>query len=504
MELLDQQIQREISESQECCRVEARQMPRLALYQVAYVSAALLLGVALGTYLGLPPTPPLATPVASEFPLLPLISAFSLAATNLAPTIFYNQLFYIGIGNKPGAEFILPPSIVNILCDAHDASLDLREYIQERIIDEDIGWWVTTNKSDDKGIGALRHSHFWGISYKYTGQIYRRGTGLNSNAEIGFNRASDDIFWSWMRDLVTHLKKNSRNLYNATWTPADNMLIAQGNMSRWVLRESLPPKMPPGITYILWHYGFWVTHHRDDHFSSSCQILRNCSSRTAFPHPSCSRHDSLEDTIKHLESWAQDARRRDLSKEDILGSIKWPHVLDLPRIVAQLIDYEEELIRLAESMQSMPVMTKFSRKAWKKWRRRPFYDIINLWPEKYEPEDPSDTIVALKELVDTRLRRMLHDVSQGLRLMQNICDDFNALTDFIDSLHSPTNWIINEDGPFVELLQMPPPREQSTYLADLTMELSTRLKKTEEFWSLWYWWEHNNVRQWKSRIYDWW
>ncbi|KIL86128.1 hypothetical protein FAVG1_10524 [Fusarium avenaceum] len=248
--------------------------------------------------------------------------------------------------------------------------------------------------------------------------------------------------------------------------------------------------MPPGITSILHEYTFWVTHFRDHHFSSACEILRNCSSTLKFPefqHPSCSRHNSLEHTMQYLRSWAQDARRQNLSKEDILGGIEWPGVLDLPRTIAQLIDYVEQLIQAAESMRGMPVITTMSWDDYIKRMKSSFYDITNLWPKKYVAEEPTENIARAKELLDTRLSRMLYDVSQGLRLMHSVCDDFNGLTDFVDSLSSPTNWIINEEEKFVELLQMPHPTEQITYLSGLTDELSRRLEKTGEFYSLWYW-----------------
>lgn len=72
--------------------------------------------------------------------------------------------------------------------------------------------------------------------------------------------------------------------------------------------------------------------------------------------------------------------------------------------------------------------------------------------------------------------------------MHSVCDDFNGLTDIFDVLSLPKNWIINEEGPFAELLQMPHPNEQIIYLSGLTDELSRRLEKIGEFYSLWYWW----------------
>ncbi|KAH7232155.1 uncharacterized protein BKA55DRAFT_695579 [Fusarium redolens] len=370
-----------------------------------------------------------------------------------------------------------------------EACTDLESYVITRINDEDIGWWLATNKSDHRGLRMFGDVEFCGISIKHTRQLYIRALELNRLVGYQFQDLSPDLFRWWMDRMVRSLRMIMGSSHSAAWTPADDMFIAQGNVSRWVLRQSLPPKIPPGITSILRSYTFWLTHHRDHHFSSTCQILRDCSSAPPFPklqHPSCSRHDTLEDTMKHLNSWAQEARSRNRNDEDILGNIRWPGVLDLPRNVAQLVDAVEQSIQLAESMERMPVITTVSFKGWLKRTRSSFY----LWPKKHEPQDPSNKTARARELLDTRLRRMLHDVSQDLRLMHSICDDWNALTDFIDSLHSQTNWIINEDGPFVELLQMPPPSKQSAYLAGLTEELSTRLEKSKEFWSEWYWWKN--------------
>lgn len=491
MELLEQQIKREISEGQErqMAEAEARQLRRLALSRLAQLWPLFLAGAVFCIYLALQPRPQLATSISSEFPLLPRISAFALAATNLAPTIYFNQLLHIGISDKPRAEFILPPSSYSTLAETREVSKDLYDYVFNRIWDEDVYWRAVAKKGYTRRL--YEDKVFCGISMDDTEKLYLNTSGLGSDSRSHLSSLDHDLFTGWAALIETNLKRTAYFLNYTSLVPEDYMFLSQGNMSRWVLRESLPPKMPPGITSILHEYTFWVTHYRDHHFSSVCEILRNCSSTLkppGFQHPSCSRHESLEDTMHYLQSWAQDARRQNRSKDDILDGIKWHGVLDLPRTIAQLIDFVEQLVQVAESMRSMPVIATMSWDDYHKRRKSSFYDIANLWPKRYETEDPTEKIVRAKDLLNTRLSRLLHDVSQGLRLMHSVCDDFNGLTDFIDSLSLPTNWITNEEGPFVELLQMPHLAEQVTYLSGLTDELSRRREKTGEFYSLWYWW----------------
>lgn len=496
MELLEQQTKRELSERQERHMAEARGPPRLALSRLAQLWPLFLAGAVFCIYLPLQPKPPLATPISPEFPLLPRISAFALAATNLAPTICFNQLLHIGISDKPGAEFTLPPNSYSTLEETYKTSRDLYHYVNTRILDEGVHATV-----------MYRDMAFCGRRRDDTEELFYKTWDTASDVRSHFSMSNYDLVSRWSGSIATNLRWPTRYLENKSLVPADDMFIAQGNMSRWVLRESLPPKMPPGVTLILQEYTFWVTHYRGHHFSSVCEILHNCSSTVTSPefqHPSCSRHDSLEDTMQYLRTWAEDARRQNRSMEDVLGSIKWHGVLDLPRTIAQLIDLLEQLIQAAEFMKLMPVITTISWQDYYKERRSSLYDITNLWPKKYETEDPTDKIARAKELLNTRLLRLLRDVSQGLRLMHNVCDDFNGLTDFIDSLFLPTNWIINEEGPFVELLQMPQPTEQVTYLSGLNDELFRRLKKTDEFHSLREWWDEQEKEKWdKQKKEEW-
>lgn len=66
---------------------EARQQRRVAFSRIAQLWPIFLAGTVLCIYLALQTKQPLATSISPEFPLLPQISAFALAATNLAPTI---------------------------------------------------------------------------------------------------------------------------------------------------------------------------------------------------------------------------------------------------------------------------------------------------------------------------------------------------------------------------------------------------------------------------------
>ncbi|KAH6956295.1 hypothetical protein DER45DRAFT_539082 [Fusarium avenaceum] len=393
-------IKRDLSENQERHMAEARGLPRLALSRLAQLWPLFLAGAAFCIYLALQPKPPLATPISPEFPLLPRISAFALTATNLAPTIFCNQLLHIGISDKPGTKFTLPPNGYSTLKETYKVSSDLYHYINTRILDEGVHATV-----------IYRDMAFYGRRRDDTEELFYKTWDTASDIRSHFSMSNYDLFSGWSGSIATSLRWLTRYLENKSLVPADNMFITQGNMSR-----------------------------------------------------------------------------QNRSIEDILGGIKWHGVLDLPRTIAQLIDVSEQLIQTAEFMKLMPVITTMSWHNYNKRRKSSFYDITNLWLKKYEAEDPTEKIARAKELLDTRLSQVLYDVSQGLRLMHSVCDDFNGLTDFIESLSLPTNWIINEEGTFVELLQMPHPTEQITYLSGLTDELFRRLEKTGEFYSLWYWW----------------
>lgn len=194
-------------------------------------------------------------------------------------------------------------------------------------------------------------------------ELLSKTLDLASGSRMHFYISDRDPFSEWSGLIATKLRWATRFLKHKPLVPADDLFIPQDDMISWVLRESLPPKMSPGITSILQEYTFWVTHYGGHPFSSVCEILHNYSSTVTshkFQHPSCSRHGSLEDTMHYLRSCAEDARRQNRSMEDVLGGIKWHGVLDLSRTIAQLIDYVEQLIKVAESMRRMPVITTMS------------------------------------------------------------------------------------------------------------------------------------------------
>lgn len=200
---------------------EARGLPRLALSRLAQLWPLFLAGAAFCIYLALQPKPPLATPISPEFPLLPRISAFALTATNLAPTIFCNQLLHIGISDKPGTKFTLPPNGYSTLKETYKVSSDLYHYINTRILDEGVHATV-----------IYRDMAFYGRRRDDTEELFYKTWDTASDIRSHFSMSNYDLFSGWSGSIATSLRWLTRYLENKSLVPADNMFITQGNMSR--------------------------------------------------------------------------------------------------------------------------------------------------------------------------------------------------------------------------------------------------------------------------------
>ncbi|KAF4952915.1 hypothetical protein FSARC_12536 [Fusarium sarcochroum] len=124
-------------------------------------------------------------------------------------------------------------------------------------------------------------------------------------------------------------------------------------------------------------------------------------------------------------------------------------------------------------LKRTPRMTEIS---WDKYvHRQGFINMTIDWRygRPYEPEDPTDKIQISNALLEGALGRLLHDVSQGMRLIHGICGETDSENGFIDSLIRRGIRSSTRLGR-MRSLAMPHSTEQATYPRELHLEIDQR------------------------------
>ncbi|KAM0433229.1 hypothetical protein ACHAQK_009278 [Fusarium lateritium] len=495
---VDEQIQREEEHQQDTHSSRCMRVPLLVLVAVA---SFLTLG-AIFFLLSpqIPPEPATNTHPYPPFPLLPRVSAFALSATNLIPTIFFNEVFYKIVNVKPG-DIVVPPAKQNAIQDAFQALVDLAEYVSQRLDDEAWGAWLMSKQDQDAYSRLLEAGfEYGGVRQGDVDAMLAKAEGLKMSAMNLFDQHDPVALLSWTVDLAKSIQNLIVTLTRIKLTPEDDILIARHNKSSWVPVSSLPRFVPPGVQDVLEEYTWWMTHKRDPLFSSTCKVLRDCSSllpdvaSSQIMHPSCTYFDNVNNTLTFLQSWAVGARGMNIPDQGTSSDKQhfWPNEKEFPalaeqvRLLAQLQDLMEQGIQVAEHLNRTEVTTATSLDT----SCRSILSRAKDWAlgRTYKAIDPEAKIAELKTLLHGDFHQVLHDVVQGMRLMHDICRDFNAVVDFVDALGRIDGWVIDRTAAHVQLLQMPPPAEQAEDLSGLRRVLEEKIAKTQTEAKIWYWW----------------
>ncbi|KAM0331762.1 hypothetical protein ACHAPQ_006031 [Fusarium lateritium] len=425
---------------------------------------------------------------------------FALSATNLIPTIFFNEVFYKIVNVKPG-DIVVPPAKQNAIQDAFQALVDLAEYVSQRLDDEAWGAWLMSKQDQDAYSRLLEAGfEYGGVRQGDVDAMLAKAEGLKMSAMNLFDQHDPVALLSWTVDLAKSIQNLIVTLTRIKLTPEDDILIARHNKSSWVPVSSLPRFVPPGVQDVLEEYTWWMTHKRDPLFSSTCKVLRDCSSllpdvaSSQIMHPSCTYFDNVNNTLTFLQSWAVGARGMNIPDQGTSSDKQhfWPNEKEFPalaeqvRLLAQLQDLMEQGIQVAEHLNRTEVTTATSLDT----SCRSILSRAKDWAlgRTYKAIDPEAKIAELKTLLHGDFHQVLHDVVQGMRLMHDICRDFNAVVDFVDALGRIDGWVIDRTAAHVQLLQMPPPAEQAEDLSGLRRVLEEKIAKTQTEAKIWYWW----------------
>ncbi|KAJ3532453.1 hypothetical protein NM208_g8427 [Fusarium decemcellulare] len=361
-------------------------------------------------------------------PLLSHVSSISLGTTQLCPVFFFNPFVYATIGGAPD----LPPSP--------------RETLHRS--------WNITHKL----VWKFLFQHFSDKEFK----SFR-----------AFDQDSQDIreTWDrgkigWVTGMIMSLATTAIRIDLVSTTIEDGLFhLDEGNSSSATGRipsVKLPEQVPAGIIEMVKSYSSALA--RNNLVSSACKVLwdrrypfPNSTPLTQVAHPSyCLGNSSVsvEDRLKHLESWAVLSRDRNLTLD------------------------EEQVFTIGSTTKTY-LAKKAGEYFWPNQTKFPALFEQPRW--LVQLKDAMDQTVEASRIVagETQSGEMfswdwLHDMVQGMGLVGDICREFDTLSAFIEELHCISAWVVDENMTQVMIRKLPHPKDQVKQLRSLQQEVRRR------------------------------